>query len=104
MKFTKVCLFSALLAATVVGCGPAAAPPTKASEAAFKGSTDNDKTKAAEFLQKAGIDGEIVSMINGEKEYMVDVAKKMVPGKRSSPQPPTTYKIDKASGKVTKEM
>ena len=87
-----------------LGCGGGpAAKPVQASEAAFKGTSDDDKTKVAEHLKKAGIDGEIVGLIDGPNTWVVDVARKIAPGKRASPRPPSTYSVDKKTGAVKRD-
>ena len=86
------------------GCGSDVAPATKADEAAFKGTTPDDKAIAAEFLKKANIEGEIVSLIKGDTQYQVDVMKKIPPGKRTMPSPPSSYMIDRKTGEVKKEL
>jgi hypothetical protein len=86
------------------GCGSDVAPAPKAEDAAFKGATPDDKAIAAEFLKKANIEGEIVSLIKGENQYQVDVMKKAPPGKRAIASPPTSYMIDRKTGEVKKEL
>jgi len=87
-----------------VGCGGGeVAKPVHGSEAAFKGTTDDDRTKVAEHLKKAGIEGDIVSLITGADRWVVDVAAKQEPGKRATPKPPTSYSVDKKSGAVKRE-
>jgi starvation-inducible outer membrane lipoprotein len=86
------------------GCGTAAPPGPKADEAAFKNTTPDDKAVAAEFLKKANIEGEIVALIKGDTHFQVDVMKKMEPGKRMMPSPPTSYSIDRKTGAVKKEL
>jgi len=95
-----------LVAAPILltGCGSDAAPAQKADDAAFKNTTPDDKAICAEFLKKANIEGEIVSLIKGENQYQVDVMKKPPPGKRAIPNPPTSYMIDRKTGEVKKEL
>jgi hypothetical protein len=94
----------AICALSLSGCGGGeVAKPVQATEAAFKGTTDDDKTKVAEHLKKAGIEGEIVGLITGNDKWVVDVAPKVVPGKRASPRPPTAYSVDKKTGAVKRD-
>lgn len=104
MKVPRVIAFAATIGLLAVGCGGETTPPPKVDSVAFKGTTDDDKSKVAEILKKENIEGEIVGLISGEKVWQVDVGVKGTPGKRATPRPPSTYSIDKATGKVTKQM
>lgn len=97
--FTLVCSASLALFA---GCGQNADPGPKASEAAFKGTTPDDKAEVEAILKKEGIEGEIVSLFKGETAYQVMVGNKAEPGKRNSPTPPRSFTIDKSTKKLTK--
>jgi hypothetical protein len=103
----KRCWTWAILIASPIllsGCGPAAAPAPKADEAAFKNTDAADKAAAAEFLKKANIEGDIVSLIKGETHFQADVMKKPPPGKRAIASPPTSYMIDRKTGEVKREL
>jgi len=96
---------SCALFVVIAGCGGGeTAKPVSANEAAFKGSSDDDKAKVAEHLKKAGIEGEIVGLVTGKDMWQVDVGNKVTPGKRANPTPPRVYTVNKATGEVKKEM
>jgi hypothetical protein len=90
----------AFLFLALAGCGAEIPKPLHASEAAFLNTTADDRTQAEAHLRAAGIQGEIVGLISGEKEWVVDVAPKTVPGKRATPSPPKIYSVDRATGKA----
>jgi hypothetical protein len=99
LAFTFVCATSLAL---LFGCGQTADTGPKASEAAFKGTTPDDKAEVEAILKKEGIEGEIVSLFKGETAYQVMVGNKAEPGKRNTPSPPRSFTIDKNTKKLTK--
>ena len=103
MSIVRFSILSAALG-FCLGCGSNVDPAPKASEAAFKGTTADDKQLVTEILQKEGIQGDIVSLFKGETAYEVSVGQTPTPGKRASPTPPRSYTIDIATKKVTKGM
>jgi hypothetical protein len=60
-----------------------------------------DEDKVRGYLDAAGIKGEIVRLAEDGDAWIVDVgAPKPKDGKRPTPMPPNSYRIDKASGKI----
>jgi len=96
-------LFGVAVMATLVGCGGEVASAPKAEEAAFKGTSGDDKAKVEAILKKEGIQGDVVSLFKGEKGYKVMVAQPGTPGKRSQVGPPASYLIDFATEKVVRD-
>ncbi len=62
--------------------------------------------KITEHLKAAGIDGKVLKIEDTQEAWiaMVSTQKPAEPGKRASPSPPTSYKIDKLSGQVESAM
>ena len=85
---------------TAVGCTGAKVDMKPIDNMGATNKADQDKIK--EHLDAAGIKGEIYTIGDNGTQWIVDVgAPKPPPGKRAAPTIPTTYLIDKATGKVT---
>jgi hypothetical protein len=89
-----------LLSLFVVGCGqkaPAMRPGTP-----FGNTTQAEREKISGNLEAAGIKGELLGVVDDDKQYIVEVGTpKPPPGVKPTAPPPVTYLVDKASGKVT---
>lgn len=88
-----------LLAVGVHGCGSKVEMRVVDPMA---GTSQADQEKIRGYLEAAGIKGEIYTIVDDGNQWMVDVgAPKPAPGKRAAPTMPTTYLVDKTTGKVT---
>src|SRR5262245_49557798 len=91
-----ICL--AVLAVAFAGCGQKV---EMRQVDMFQGTDKADKEKAQEYIEKAGIKGEVVGLQDEGPSWVVDVGPpRSTEGGRQMPAPPNSYRVDKATGKI----
>ena len=84
----------------IVGCGP----KTQGRIVSPTGDTSEaDQQKIRGYLEAAGVKGDIYTIVDDGNQWIVDVGAPMksAPGERVKPDMPTSYLVEKATGKVT---
>jgi hypothetical protein len=105
MKLLNKSLCSMVGMVLIVGCGGEVQTKITEKQAEARvmgGAAPDEQTKVKEFLDKAKIEGTLVSLESKENYWLAEVQKPTTPGKRGSAAPPTGYKVDKTTGNVTK--
>jgi hypothetical protein len=88
-----------ILTMAAVGCGQKV---TMKEHDNTGGVAQSDQDKIKEYLDKAGIKGEIYTTADNGTEWVVEVgAPAPAPGQRAAPTMPIPYQVNKTTGKVT---
>jgi hypothetical protein len=106
MSFRRPTTLAMLASAGLLtGCGGDAPKPMtdkQVEERVFGGTTVDEQEKVKEYLKTAKIEGNLVSLEDRKTEWLAEVAKIPVPGKRGAPSPPAAFLVQKSDGKVTR--